>query len=177
MPNWHLGYLDNKNGAITLNIVTKEDKPSIQVGDLLNKLDKGTPGLYTPYEPRFPAEMPISYTNYGPFSSFAPQYDSTWATMSKRDSDLLVSCYGDKQNVADAMALRQSVANASENLIRVVDGLLDTLTDGEHSRTLKALETPENEAKAEAARARKVSSLAAGNFLITAFIRIQLYLL
>lgn len=32
----------------------------------------------------------ITYLNYGPFSSFAPQYDSTWATLSKRDSDLLL---------------------------------------------------------------------------------------
>jgi bromodomain-containing protein 7/9 len=94
-------------------------------------------------------EMPISYTNYGPFSSFAPQFDSTWATLDKRDSDLLISCYGDRTNAADALALRQSVQDSSENLLRVVDGILDSLTDGEHSRTIKALESP-MEKKADA---------------------------
>lgn len=33
------------------------------------------------------------------------------------------------------------VDNASEYMIKVVDDLLDTLTNGEHRRTIKALET------------------------------------
>lgn len=32
----------------------------------------------------------VNYLTYGPFSSFAPQYDSTWATLTKRDTDLLL---------------------------------------------------------------------------------------
>lgn len=32
----------------------------------------------------------VNYLNYGPYSSFAPQYDSTWATLTKKDTDLLL---------------------------------------------------------------------------------------
>lgn len=39
------------------------------------------------------------YLNYGPFSSYGPQYDSTFANMSKEESDLLLSTYADKTGV------------------------------------------------------------------------------
>lgn len=35
------------------------------------------------------------YLNYGPYSSYAPHYDSTFANISKADSDLIYSAYGD----------------------------------------------------------------------------------
>ena len=37
----------------------------------------------------------VSYLKYGPFSSFSPSYDSSNATITKEDSDLLYSAYGD----------------------------------------------------------------------------------
>lgn len=39
------------------------------------------------------------YLNYGPFSSYGPQYDSTFANMSKEESDLLLSTYADETGV------------------------------------------------------------------------------
>ncbi|VDM82875.1 unnamed protein product, partial [Strongylus vulgaris] len=74
------------------------------------------------------------------FASFAPQYDSTWATLTKRDSDLLLRTYGDRATIADVMSLRNMVEDAGAHFIKVVDDLLDTLTDGEHSRTMIAEE-------------------------------------
>lgn len=38
------------------------------------------------------------YLNYGPFSSYAPAYDSTFANISKDDSDLIYSTYGEDSN-------------------------------------------------------------------------------
>lgn len=149
MPKSHLGFIDNREGATTLNIVTSPEKPNLPLGDLLERLEKGNPGLMGPYEPRLTAQVPISYTNYGPFASFAPQYDSTWATLNKRDSDLLISCYGERSNASSALALRQMVEDAGENLIKVVDGILDALTDGEHSRTIKALSNGTDEKREE----------------------------
>lgn len=35
------------------------------------------------------------YLNYGPYSSYAPHYDSTFANISKDDSDLIYSTYGE----------------------------------------------------------------------------------
>lgn len=37
----------------------------------------------------------VSYINYGPFTSYAPAYDSTFANIGKDDSDLILASYGD----------------------------------------------------------------------------------
>lgn len=44
----------------------------------------------------FPA---VSYINYGPFTSYAPTYDSSFANISKEDSDLIYSSYGDESSL------------------------------------------------------------------------------
>ncbi|KAI6203087.1 hypothetical protein M3Y94_00516100 [Aphelenchoides besseyi] len=151
-PNWHLGYLDEKpEGAVSLNLITGDEKCSITVGDLVGRLEKGNPCLPSDYEPIEKFDNPISYINPGPFGSFAPQFDSTWASLTKRDSDMLLACYGDRQNTTDALALRQMASDAG--FAEAIDGILDILTDGEHSRTLNHLEKqtdesmPEDEAK------------------------------
>lgn len=50
-----------------------------------------------------------------------------------------------RTNVTNAISLREMVDNAGEYMIKVVDDLLDTLTNGEHRRTIKALETDVDE--------------------------------
>lgn len=45
---------------------------------------------------------PVSYLMYGPFGSFAPVYDSAFATLSKMDSDLLLSTYGSDLGISYA---------------------------------------------------------------------------
>ncbi|VDK75517.1 unnamed protein product [Litomosoides sigmodontis] len=142
-PKTHLAFLDNKDGAICLNVInpTSSEKKIITLGDIVGKLEEGTPGLCAPQEHKSNHQVPISYVSYGPFSSFAPQFDSTWATLCERDSRLLLGTYGDRTNVTNAISLREMVDNAGEYMIKVVDDLLDTLTNGEHRRTIKALET------------------------------------
>ncbi|VDO49842.1 unnamed protein product [Onchocerca flexuosa] len=142
-PKSHLAFLDNKDGAICLNVInpSSSEKKIITLGDIVGKLEEGTPGLCAPQEHKSNHQVPISYVSYGPFSSFAPQFDSTWATLCERDSRLLLGTYGDKNNVTNTVSLREMVDNAGEHMIKVIDDLLDTLTDGEHRRTIKALET------------------------------------
>lgn len=69
--------------------------------------------------------------------------DSTWAALNKRDSDLLLSCYGDKQNAIDALSLRQMTSDAG--LTQTIDRILDMVTEGEHSRLIKTLEDSSGE--------------------------------
>jgi len=100
-PNCNLVYFDNKNGALALNLLTsnnlEEDEgdneegggnfpQKLKLGDLVKPLEQGNPGmLIEAFEPKINQQFPlISYTNPGPFASFAPQWDSTWATLSKR---------------------------------------------------------------------------------------------
>lgn len=136
--------MDNRDGALALNIITGAERSRITLGDVVKPLAKGNPGLLSLTEPALCQDYPVSYTDPGPFASFAPQYDSTWATLSKRDSDLLLACYGDQENAIDALTLRQMVSGCDYAYVKHVDSLLDYLTDGEHSRTIKALEADEN---------------------------------
>ena len=41
----------------------------------------------------------VSYLMYGPYGSFAPSYDSSRATITKEESDLLYSTYGDDTGI------------------------------------------------------------------------------
>lgn len=41
----------------------------------------------------------VSYMNYGPFTSYAPTYDSSFANVSKDDSDLIYSFYGEESSL------------------------------------------------------------------------------
>ena len=40
----------------------------------------------------------VSYINYGPFTSYAPTYDSSFANISKEESDLIYSSYGNESS-------------------------------------------------------------------------------
>jgi len=143
-----LGYLDNKDGALALNILTGAEKSRISLGEYVSKLDKGTPGLYRgAIEPRLCVDYPIGPLTQGPYSSFAQQYDSTWATLSRRDSDLICSfhqaaenrVYGSIENASDASALRQMVRDAGD-FLDYVDDYLDLNTDGDHRRVVDSVE-------------------------------------
>ncbi|KHJ47293.1 hypothetical protein D918_02153 [Trichuris suis] len=65
-------------------------KRPVLLSDIVGQLKEGNPGLLTNCaEPR--KEIPVTYLNYGPLSSFAPSYDSTWATLPKRETDFICS--------------------------------------------------------------------------------------
>ncbi|KAL3072478.1 hypothetical protein niasHS_017452 [Heterodera schachtii] len=134
-----IAYLDNREGAFALNVLTETATTKLTLGDHVKPLGKGNPGICAPFEPRICSDYLVSYTNPGPFASFAPHFDLTWATMSKRDSDLLLSCYGDRDNVTDATALRQMVSNSGTPTSDLVESMLNDLTDNEHSRTIALL--------------------------------------
>ncbi|XP_013931745.1 PREDICTED: bromodomain-containing protein 7 [Thamnophis sirtalis] len=86
---------------------------------------------------KFPSVM---YLNYGPFSSYAPAYDSTFANISKDDSDLIYSTYGEDSNPG-IFNIDEFLAKSHDHPGLMTDSLLDVLTQGEHSRTLRELET------------------------------------
>uniref|UniRef100_A0A914W8I2 Bromo domain-containing protein n=1 Tax=Plectus sambesii TaxID=2011161 RepID=A0A914W8I2_9BILA len=108
------------------------------------------PGLSAFVEDRGNLAVPVSYLDYGPYASFAPQYDSTWATLNKRDSDLLLSTYGDQNNATYALSMRQFAESAGDRMVRLVDDMLDTLTAGEHRKAMKALHDSEKTPSTEA---------------------------
>ncbi|KAJ0182830.1 hypothetical protein K1T71_002199 [Dendrolimus kikuchii] len=84
----------DSEGKTTLCLVTNtvegngEDKP-MTLGKLIGKLSQGSGTLHTPREDRRNLAKGVKPLNYGPFSSYAPSYDGTFATLTKAESHLI----------------------------------------------------------------------------------------
>ena len=57
----------------------------------------------TSCEPSF--VIVVAYLMYGPYGAFAPYFDSSFATLTRMDSSLLYSVYGDDMGVTYAHRL------------------------------------------------------------------------
>ncbi|KAG6445974.1 bromodomain-containing protein 7 isoform X2 [Manduca sexta] len=84
----------DSEGKTTLRLVTNtvegsgDDKP-LTLGRYIGKLTQGTGSLHTPREDRRNTAKGVKPLYYGPFSSYAPSYDGTFATLTKEESHLL----------------------------------------------------------------------------------------
>ncbi|GMT28688.1 hypothetical protein PFISCL1PPCAC_19985 [Pristionchus fissidentatus] len=134
-----LAFVDNKNGCSVLNVIGEEnDSAKPRLINLVGKVEEGTAGVFAPCDTKVIGRNPISYLNYGVFCSFAPHLDSTWATMKKSESDLLLRTYGDRKLASDALSASSFARNAPSIYV-IMSGLLDKMTDGEHSWAEKSL--------------------------------------
>ena len=75
----------------------------------------------------------IHYLNYGPFSSSTPTYDSTFANLTKKESDLVLSYYGNQNGFDYIQSLRAFVADGDSGLIKLVEDLANLWTAHKHS--------------------------------------------
>lgn len=149
-----MGFLSEKNGTVVLNVIAGDNSPEdrqqenprrVTLGDIVGPLEEGTTGMIQMADHRLFSQAPVNYLNYGPYSSFAPMYDSTWSTMTKSDTDLFLRTYGDRSNATGAVSMRSFVENCPE-FAEIVEKKLNSLTDDEHSRTMKQLErNPDDE--------------------------------
>ncbi|XP_071092331.1 bromodomain-containing protein 7-like [Haliotis cracherodii] len=136
-----------KDGATTLTVVNpdndgkvSETEKIVALGELTGKLTTGSGNLAGFKEDKRNKISPVTYLNYGPFSSYAPQYDSAFSSVSKEESDLLLSTYGDDTGAQYAKSVMSFVESAEDYGVKMVDVLLDVLTKGEHSKTRRLLE-------------------------------------
>uniref|UniRef100_A0A8C3G732 Bromodomain containing 7 n=1 Tax=Cyclopterus lumpus TaxID=8103 RepID=A0A8C3G732_CYCLU len=91
------------DGSTTMTILNPAD-PSVgdagycpvKLGMMSNRLQSGVNSLQGFREDKRNRITPVSYVNYGPFTSYAPTYDSSFANISKEDSDLVSSLYGEE---------------------------------------------------------------------------------
>ncbi|GFS49465.1 bromodomain-containing protein 7 [Nephila pilipes] len=156
-PNTKIGFLrQSENGTTTLAIIhpkagDKDVKVNLEM--LAGKVTQGTGTIAGYKEDTKNFVKPIHYNNYGSYSSYAPHYDSTFSNLSKEDSDLVLSTYGDELGVQYAESLTNFVKD-SDFMISYVDNVLDSLTHGEHSKTVKILEE-RRALREEEAQARK----------------------
>lgn len=162
-PKAKLSFLNRKEDGTTslcvLNSdndgVVSETEKVISLGSLVGKLSSGTGTLAGFKEDKRNKVSQINYLNYGPFSSHAPLYDSSFSNVSKDESDLLLSTYGDESGAQYAQSLTKFVEDADDDCVRIVDGLLDVLTKGQHTITKKQINMKKMEEEMKAAQAAK----------------------
>ncbi|XP_071385358.1 bromodomain-containing protein 7 isoform X1 [Centroberyx affinis] len=136
------------DGSTTLAILNPADLSAgdvgycpVKLGMMSNRLQSGVNTLQGFREDKRNRITPVSYMNYGPFTSYAPTYDSSFANISKEDSDLIYSLYGEESSPqAPESSITDFLAKSEEYTYKLADNLLDAMTNGEHSKTLKNTE-------------------------------------
>lgn len=116
----------------------------VKLGMMTGRLQTGINTLQGFKEDKRNKVIPVTYLNYGPFSSYAPVYDSTCANLSKEDSDLVYSTYSNESSLPGSFSVQQFLASNEDYSVDMVDNLLDSLTNGEHSKALKEMEQATN---------------------------------
>ncbi|KAM6942705.1 bromodomain-containing protein 7 [Xenentodon cancila] len=135
------------DGSTTLSILNSADPSAgdvgycpVKLGMMSTRLQTGVNALQGFREDKRNKITPVSYLNYGPFTSYAPTYDSSFANISKDDSDLIYSFYGEESSLQGSDSLSEFLTKPDEYMFKLADNLLDAMTNGEHSRTLKDTE-------------------------------------
>lgn len=82
---------------------------------------------------------PVKPLYYGPFGSYAPSYDSTFANLTKEESDLVLSAYGEETGVQYAESILDFVRDC-DYALHIADDLLNLMTHGEHTAVARILE-------------------------------------
>ncbi|XP_056134885.1 bromodomain-containing protein 7 isoform X1 [Lampris incognitus] len=132
------------DGSTTLAILNPADPSAgdagycpVKLGMMSNRLQSGVNTLQGFREDKRNRITPVSYINYGPFTSYAPTYDSSFANVSKEDSDLIYSFYGEESSHQSSESVSDFLAKSEEYTYKLADNLLDAMTNGEHSKTFK----------------------------------------
>eukprot|EP00092_Neocalanus_flemingeri_P032835 GFUD01035711.1.p1 GENE.GFUD01035711.1~~GFUD01035711.1.p1 ORF type:complete len:645 (+),score=163.96 GFUD01035711.1:36-1970(+) len=146
----HMGYLRQKpDGSTTLALITpdpdsgsKSEGPRekvVNLAQLVGKVKNGTSCLVGFKEDRRNSAKAVHPLYYGAFSSHGPTHDSTFANLTKAETELVYSTYGDDVGVSYAESIKNFSRNC-EYATFIVDHLLDILTGDQHRKTSKYIE-------------------------------------
>lgn len=108
-------------------------------GALTGKIQQGTGQLAGFREDRRNLVKPIKPLYYGPYGSYAPSYDSTFANLTKEESDMVLTTYGHETGVPYAESILDFVRDC-DYALHIADDLLNLMTHGEHTTVAKILE-------------------------------------
>uniref|UniRef100_H3A8G3 Bromodomain containing 7 n=1 Tax=Latimeria chalumnae TaxID=7897 RepID=H3A8G3_LATCH len=138
------------DGTTTLGVLNPVDPSAgepgycpVKLGMMTRRLQSGVNTLQGFKEDKRNKVTPVSYVNYGPFSSYAPVYDSTFANVSKEDSDLIFMTYGEESSLQESFSFKNFDASLDDYTFSMADHLLDALTNGQHSKALKQQDAAE----------------------------------
>ena len=130
----YLSFLD-----LDANGKSEAREKAVNLSQLIGKVKNGTSGLIGYKEDRRNAAKAIHPLYYGAYSSHGPTHDSTFANLTKPETELVYSTYGDEVGVAYAESIKNFSRNCDYASI-IVDNLLDILTGSQHSKTTKYIE-------------------------------------
>nr|SVE75060.1 EOG090X04G3 [Daphnia dolichocephala] len=149
-PNAKMGFLrQRKDGTTSLAILTPchpgtqpgTTEVPVTLGALTGKIQPGpgTGQLMGFREDRRNQVKPVKPLYYGPFGSYAPSYDSTFSNLTKEESDLVLTTYGEETGVPYAESILDFVRDCGYAL-HIADDLLNLMTHSEHSTVARILE-------------------------------------
>lgn len=138
-----MGFLrQNKDGTTSLNFLIKDENEGpekvVSLGDLVGKLKSGSGQVQGYREDKRNEAKLVKPLNYGPFSSFAPTFDSRFSTLNKDETQLVMDTYGDALSTEYAESILQFTKDSSYATM-LANGILDALTNGEHSKCMQDL--------------------------------------
>ncbi|XP_034098354.1 bromodomain-containing protein 7 [Drosophila albomicans] len=138
-----MGFLrQHKDGSTTLNLLIRDENEGpekvVTIGDLVGKLPTGSGQVHGLHTDQRNNVKPVKPMNYGPFASFAPTFDSRFSTLSAEETQLVLRTYGDASSAEYAESILQFTKDSSYGTT-IANGLLDILTNGEHSKSLDEL--------------------------------------
>ncbi|KAH8412958.1 hypothetical protein KR009_007133 [Drosophila setifemur] len=138
-----MGFLrQTKDGSTTLNFLMKGENEGpekvVTIGDMVGKLKTGSTQLQVRQVDKRNLMKPVKPLSYGAFASFAPTFDSRFSTLSSEETQLVLHTYGDASSAEYAESILQFTRDSSYGT-NIANGLLDILTNGEHSKSLEEL--------------------------------------
>lgn len=87
----------------------------------------------------------MHFIENGPFSSNAPTQDNSYQNLSKEETDILLSTYGDEISYQYALSLMDFAKSNSHTFKKYVNLVLNTLTTNEHEKYLNYLKEREKQ--------------------------------
>ncbi|XP_046898092.1 bromodomain-containing protein 7 isoform X1 [Hypomesus transpacificus] len=149
------------DGSTTLAILNPADLSAgdvgycpVKLGMMSGRLQSGVNTLQGFREDKRNRITPVCYMNYGPYTSYAPTYDSSFANISKDDTDLVYSSYGEEPSLQGSESIKDFLAKSEEHMYKLADSLLDAMTNGEHSKTIEEVIVQDGEEREKTSEAR-----------------------
>ncbi|XP_025423344.1 bromodomain-containing protein 7 [Sipha flava] len=145
--NNKMGFLKQQNnGSTSLSILVPNDginpetgERPVLLGSLIGKLNHGVGSIPGFREDRRNMVKTVKPLYYGAFGSYAPTYDSTFANLTKDESDLVLRTYGDEASAQYAESILNFTKD-SDYAMTMADNLLDLMTGGDHRKTKRVLD-------------------------------------
>uniref|UniRef100_A0A8B9U6P9 Bromodomain-containing protein 9 n=2 Tax=Anas TaxID=8835 RepID=A0A8B9U6P9_9AVES len=147
LPNSKIGYLKKRgDGTLLFSVVNSSDPEAeeeethpVDLSSLSSKLLPGFTTLGFKDERRNKVTFLTSAS-----TALSMQNNSVFHDLKSDEMELLYTAYGDETGIQCALSLQEFVKDAGNYSKKIVDDLLDQITNGDHSKTVYQLKQRRN---------------------------------